>query len=217
MGDDTQNFRLTRVSAIEAELRQERDARVKLYRKYARAVSVIETASVASNAVAVATGAGGGGGGGIGLIASGVGAAAGAALEGIAITCGVISICGRVANRRLNRKAKKHDRIAQAAEAILATVEEITSRALNGSRISHDEFQQVQEQMRRFLTRKELIREEARTSRQKQTAELASNPAPPGSLSYWVARKGPWGPVKIDHYSSPLLGRKVTNNAARKF
>ena len=64
MGDDTQNFRLTRVSAIEAELRQERDARVKLYvyRKYARAVSVIETASVASNAVAVATGAGGGGG-----------------------------------------------------------------------------------------------------------------------------------------------------------
>lgn len=157
----TQDFRLNRISRIEAELRQERDARQKLYKKYSRAITTIDTVTTVSSSVTVATGAGG-----IALIATGVGAPAGAALEGLAVAGGVVSIVGRLVNRRLTRKARKHDRIAQAASAILATVGEITSRALTDSRISHDEFQQVQDQMRRFNERKRAIRDEPSIKKQ---------------------------------------------------
>ena len=42
-------------------------------------------------------------------------------------------------------------------------------------------------------------------------------PGPTWLLIVLGRQERAWGPVKIDHYSSPLLGRKVTNNAARKF
>ena len=73
---------------------------------------------------------------------------------------------GRVVNRRLGRKAKKHDRIAQSAEATLTTVGEITSRALSDSQITHEEFQQVQNQSRRFAELKRTIRESSRIKKQ---------------------------------------------------
>ena len=42
-------------------------------------------------------------------------------------------------------------------------------------------------------------------------------PSPTWLLNVMGRQERAWGPVKIDHYSLPLLGRKVTNNAARKF
>ena len=40
-------------------------------------------------------------------------------------------------------------------------------------------------------------------------------PGPTWLLIVLGRQERAWGPVKIEHYSSPLLGRKVTNNAAR--
>ena len=46
---------------------------------------------------------------------------------------------------------------------------------------------------------------------------ISLEPGPTWLLIVLGRQERAWGPVKIDHYSSPLLGRKVTNNAARKF
>ena len=131
-------------------------------------IVTIDTVTAVSSSVTVVTGVGG-----ITLIATGVGAPAGAALEGLAVAGGNVSMVGRLVKRRLTRKARKHDRIAQTASAILATIDEITSRALTDSRISHEEFQQVQEQKHRFDECKRIIREEFHIK--KQATLLAKN------------------------------------------
>ena len=56
--EETQDFRLNRVSMIEAELRQERDARRMTYKKYNRAIGVVDTVTSVSSAVTVVTGPG---------------------------------------------------------------------------------------------------------------------------------------------------------------
>ena len=56
--EETQDFRLNRVSMIEAELRQERDARRMTYKKYNRAIGVVDTVTSVSSAVTVVMGPG---------------------------------------------------------------------------------------------------------------------------------------------------------------
>lgn len=95
---EKRGFRLNRVSNIMADLRQEQFTCAKLYKMYARVVSTIDKVTVVSSSIAVATGAGG-----TALISKGAGVLAGAALEGVAIGAGIVSLVGRLANRRLNR------------------------------------------------------------------------------------------------------------------
>ncbi|XP_046861610.1 fibrinogen-like protein A [Xenia sp. Carnegie-2017] len=88
---ETSNFRLFRILNIEAELRQERDTRHKLRKKYTRITWTLDTLSAASSAFTVVTGTGG-----IAHTLSGVGAQAGAALEAFAVAGGLILGVGRV-------------------------------------------------------------------------------------------------------------------------
>lgn len=111
------------------DLRHEQFIRVQLRKKYFRAFSTIDKVTTVSSSVVVATGAGG-----IVLISTGVGALAGAVysrawqlLEAGSIACAF----GHLAARRLGQQARKYDRISQTASAVLPTVHEITSRALN--------------------------------------------------------------------------------------
>ena len=107
-------------------------------KKYTRITLTLDTLSAALSAFAVLTGTGG-----IDLTLSGVGAPAGAVLEALAVTGGLTLGVGRVAWKKFDKKAKQHERIAQAAATILRTVGNITSRALNDCRVSHEEFEQV--------------------------------------------------------------------------
>ncbi|XP_046861609.1 collagen alpha-2(I) chain-like [Xenia sp. Carnegie-2017] len=119
---ETSNFRLVRILNIEAELRQERDARHKLRKKYTRITWTLDTLSAASSALTVVTGTGG-----IAHTLSGVGAPAGAALEAFAVAGGLILGVGRVlcktsllkeikkTNKNLERE--KEEAVAAAAES----------------------------------------------------------------------------------------------------
>ena len=55
------------------------------------------------------------------------------------------------------------------------------------------------------------------TSQPSVSLPCSLEPGPTWLLIVLGRQERAWGPVKIDHYSSLLLGRKVTNNAARKW
>ena len=63
-----------------------------------------------------------------------------AAMEGIALGSGLLSIVGKYVNTRLTLKVQKHERIQILAEAKLNTISDHISKALNDGEISAEEF-----------------------------------------------------------------------------
>ena len=150
-------FRLHKISDFEKILKLERDNRESLYKKYHRGVNIIDGITTTSSTIAIVSGATG-----IGLLATGVGMPVGVALESVAVVSGIVNIVGRIVNKRLAKKAEKHDRIRQTADTTLRTLSDIVSKALRDGEINETEYVQVVDEMDRYNEIKEEIRKETR-------------------------------------------------------
>ena len=81
-----------------------------------------------------------------------------AALEGVALGSGLLSIAGKYVNTRLTLKAQKHERIKILAEAKLNTISDHISKALNDGEISAEEVALIMSELSKFQEMKNAIR-----------------------------------------------------------
>ena len=106
VADGGSSFRLSEIHNLERHLEHERDKRAKLYKKYRRAINVIDCVDTALVASSLGMGAAG-----VGLLSTIIAAPFVIALEAAALACGLAGIAGKYASRRLLVKAKKHGEI----------------------------------------------------------------------------------------------------------
>jgi hypothetical protein len=145
-----QQFRLQKIGELDAFLRSEVENRGRLCKKYHRAINAIDGTCAALGTACIVTGAVG-----VGLLASGIGFAAGLALEVVTGAAGLLDVAGVVVSRRCSAKAAKHDAVRVLASAKLNSVHSHTSKALEDCSISDNEYKLVLEEVEKYRTMKE--------------------------------------------------------------
>jgi len=148
-----QEFRLHKINEIEGFLRKEIEDRNRLHQKFQRAVNGLDGACAVLGAVCIATGAVG-----AGLLASGIGAVAGLALEGVTAGAGLLDLAGIAISRRCSSQAAKHSAIHVLAATKLNTIHSHVSKALEDDFISDDEYKLVLDELEKYRTLKNEIR-----------------------------------------------------------
>jgi hypothetical protein len=144
---DGQNYRLQKISEIEQALIKERNDREALYKKYKRCINItdgVDTTFLSG-----------------GIIIGGIGLAIPLLLplEIAAVVFGVMGGCINLIRRKLHSKAKKHDEIKMIAEAKLNSIKNIISNALQDGQITENEFKTVLDEMEKFSTLKQDIKQ----------------------------------------------------------
>ena len=120
----------------------------------------------------------------------------GVALESVAVASGIVKIVGRIVNKRLGKKAEKHDRIRQTADTTLRTQSDIVSKALRDGEINETEYVQVVDEMDRYNEIKEEIRKETRKALTNIDTMLAN-----------ARKEGKEEGVKLEHFKKTESGK----------
>ena len=163
--DDGSSFRLTEIRNLERRLEQERDHRANMYKKYRRAINVVDCIDTVLVASSLGMGAIG-----VGLLSTIIAAPIVVVLEAAAVACGLASIAGKYISRRLLVKAKKHDEIRVLALSKLNSITDVISNALRDGRISPEEFKLVLDEIKKYGLIKAKIQEKTREAAQSTEA-----------------------------------------------
>ncbi|CAG2245247.1 unnamed protein product [Mytilus edulis] len=136
--EDGQNYRLQKISEIENSLKNERDKRNSLYKKYKRGVNFtdgIDTTLISAS-----------------VISAGIGIAIPILLplQITAVACGSVGGVIKLIRRKLTSKAKKHYEIKTLAECKLNSIKDLISRSLTDNKISEEEFKLILEELEKF-------------------------------------------------------------------
>lgn len=145
------DFRLQKICELQKALEAERDNRNGLYKKYKRALNVVDgldTALLTSSVSIAVIGA-------LGVVTNVVSIPISAVL-------GVLGGAGKIVNRRLLRKVKKHCEIAKVAESKLNTIANHVSKALKDGSISDEEFKLILDEFEKYTNMKGEIRSQTR-------------------------------------------------------
>ena len=145
--EDGQNYRLQKISEIEQTLIKERDNRQSLFKKYKKTINVTDGVDMTLISGSVIMG-------GIGIAVPFM-----LPLEIAAIVCGVAGVCVKFVRRRLHLKAQKHYEIKTLAESKLNSVKDLISKALNDGQISQQEFTIILDELERYYSLKESVRQ----------------------------------------------------------
>ena len=157
--DQRSDYRLAAIRDLENRLERDRDERAKLYKKYCKAINVIDGIDTALVASSLGMGVAG-----VGLLSTIIAAPVVVGLEAAAVACGVAGIAGKYVSRRLLVKAKKHDEIHVLALSKLNSITDIISNSLRDGHISPEEFKAVlneeekYRQMKADIQKKKLAR-----------------------------------------------------------
>ena len=151
--DESSNFRLSEIRKLEGRLETERDLREKLYKKYRRAINVIDSIDAALVLASLGLGATG-----VGLLSTIIAAPIVIPLEVTAIGCGLLGVGGKFISRKLLRKAKKHDDIRVLAISKLNSISDLVSKAIQDERISSEEYSLILAEWKKYLQMKKDIR-----------------------------------------------------------
>lgn len=146
-------YRLQKIGEIQKELESEREKRATLSKKYHRAVKVI---SAVDSTLAVSTM--GLGVAGIGVLSTIIAAPIAIAMECAALGASILSIIGNQVNKKLSRKAEKHEMIRVLASAKLNTISDHISKALKDDMVSDDEYSLILGELDKFSQMKDEIR-----------------------------------------------------------
>ena len=122
--DDGVNYRLKTISDIQQQLNRERDDRNKLYKKYKRAINVVDIVDTILNSISVT--AAGFAAGSMVLVAFPVGLP----LACVSVTCGLMNYGGKYISRKLDRKLEKHAAIKIVCDTKLNSINTIVSKSL---------------------------------------------------------------------------------------
>ena len=164
--DRGHSYRLNYIQSVQKFLEEEIKQRQAFSKKYFRISRIINV--VDSGLIAVTLGAEGVGGV---LLLTGVGAPFAAALAIGGVATGGISLIGNFCSRKARTKAEKHLRISDMAISKLDTVATHISKALMDDFISNEEFNLILEEMNKYKTLKEEIRNNTKKKLKKEEEE----------------------------------------------
>ena len=150
---EPQNFRLQKIGELESFLRSKVEFRSALFKKYRRAVNIINSASALSAFIGLGAGVGG-----AASLATGVGLVPGIALEVFAGLSSLFDIAGVAIGRRCSAKAAKHEAIRVLASSKLNTIHSHVLKALEDNLISDDEYKLILEEIEKYRVMKDEIR-----------------------------------------------------------
>ena len=151
--DEGQGYRLQKINEIQRALEDEREKRQNLSKKYHRVVKIIS--NVGSALVAASMGLGVAG---VGLLSTIVAAPIVIAMEATALGTGLLGIIGGQVNKRLMRKAEKHEKIKVLAEAKLNTISDLISKALTDNKVCDEEYALILSELTKYHQMKEEVR-----------------------------------------------------------
>lgn len=155
-----QAFRLNKITEIQKQLEKEAEQRRALYKKYKKAINIVDGHGIALNALSLGAGIAG-----IGLLAAtSVMAPFLIPLEIVAVGFCVFSTLGNVVNRRLSIKCKKHYEISVIAETKLNTISSHVSKALQDNDVSDEEFNLILNELEKYNQLKAEVRSHASKS-----------------------------------------------------
>ena len=151
--DRGHSYRLNIIRDIQNFLQEEikkRDAFSKKYFRIANIVNTIDNGLIIITIGAEGTGAV--------LLSTGVGAPFALALGISGAVTGAISLIGNIFSKKATTKAEKHLKIKTLAAAKLDTIASHISKALTDDFINNEEFNLIMEEMNKYKTMKEEIR-----------------------------------------------------------
>ena len=154
-----ESYRLQKINEIQKEIVLERDKRANLSENYYRAVKVIAVVDTALVVSSMGLGAAG-----IGVLSTIIAAPVAIAMESVALGCGLLSMVGGQTNKKLNRKAEKHEKIKTLADAKLNTISGLISKALVDDRISDEEYSIILNELNSFIQIREEIKSKVKVS-----------------------------------------------------
>ena len=151
--DRGHSYRLKIIREVQEFLAEEikkRDAFSKKYFRIAKVVNMIDNGLITITIGAEGTGAV--------LLATGVGAPFALALGISGVVTGAISLIGNIFSKKATTKAEKHLKIKTLATAKLDTIASHVSKAMMDDFINDEEFKLIMEEMEKYKTLKEDIR-----------------------------------------------------------
>ena len=153
------DYRIAKITEIQSSLEKEIDKRRDLSKKYGRGVKWVNNVDMILVVASMGLGAVG-----VCLLSTVVLAPVVAAMQGVAIGAGLLTVVGKYANKKLSIKARKHESIKILAEAKLNTINDQISKALNDGHISVEEFSLIMSEFNKFQEMKNNIKIKARKS-----------------------------------------------------
>ena len=163
---EPKDYRLTKISEIQQELKSERDKRRALYKKYRAGVNsldgidtVLITAAIGTSTVSA------------GLMVTIIGTPVAIGLQIGAITCGLLGAICKYTRRRLEVKANKHSKLCVLYESKLNTIMGYVSKALRDGHISDIEFDMILSE----LQKTENVKKEIRSNSDKKYIAASSH------------------------------------------
>ena len=151
--DRGHSYRLNVIRDVQKFLEEEikkREAFSKKYFRIAKVVNMIDNTLITITIGAEGTSAV--------LLSTGVGAPFALALGISGVVTGAISLIGNIFSKKATTKAEKHLKIKTLATAKLDTIASHVSKALIDDFISNEEFNLVMEEMNKYKTLKEEVR-----------------------------------------------------------
>ena len=151
--DRGHSYRLKVITDVQNFLEEEiskRDAFSKKYFRISKVVNMVDNALIVVTIGAEGTGAV--------LLSTGVGAPFALALGISGVVTGAISLIGNIFSKKATTKAEKHLKIKTLAMAKLDTIASHVSKAMMDDFINDEEFKLIMEEMDKYKTLKEEVR-----------------------------------------------------------
>ena len=153
LDDQGHSYRLKTITDVqiffEDEI-QKRDAFSKKYFRVAKIINLADNALIGVTICAEAAGAV--------VLSTGIGAPVGLALGISGAATGAISLIGNIVVKKATTKAEKHLKIKTLAAAKLDTIASHISKAMMDNFISDEEFKLIMEELNKYKTMKEEIK-----------------------------------------------------------
>ena len=148
-----EDFRLKKVNDLLKELSDEAEHYRQVAKKYKRSHFMVHTSAVGLGSLSVGLLSGA-----LATALTGFGIVASPALAGVATVCGLASVGFAAANKRLERKVTKHEKIYTLALAKRNSVNELVSKALADKQISDVQFRIITREVEKYHELKAAIR-----------------------------------------------------------
>ena len=159
-------YRFKKIDEVERFLRQEIKARDKLTKQFKRratATSISDTSVMTLITILKVAF--------IATLTTGIGTPIGIILASTGLFLGLGSVVIHKTQKMFDSKAKKHDKIKTLAESKLDTISSIVSKAVEDSRILHQEYQLILKEFEHYRTMKEEMRTKYKKTIDAITAE----------------------------------------------
>ena len=161
-----QKYRLQKISEIETFFLHEIDEREKLAKKFRRignSILIVDTGLIITIVIS--------GTASIATISSGVAIPIGIVLTGTGLLLSIATTVTRKSLNAIRVKQKKHDQIILLAQTKLESIQDMISKALTDGNISDLEFERILNELDRYRTLKQEVRNKAKKKSESITDE----------------------------------------------